>query len=159
MQKRNPYLVLFLIFATMTFYVYYYAYKTTFELNQKVGGDLRPELDLLFILMGCTPYALYIPYRNQKVIDDWYRVRDGNHKPRSTLLAGLCVIPAGLAMFGMVSVFVLVETTGAMWGMWFFFASYLLSLVSWSTAVVIYQKEQNRFADETDATLSLPVFE
>ncbi len=155
MKKRNPLIVILLMFLTFSIYLYIYAYKTTSELKQKTGANLKPGLDIILILIGCSPWLLYIPYRNQKIIDNWYKARSDDHKPKAGLIGLIAASPIILfiGMGMLMGALEIGEDSPAL------LAIYGVTLVIWCSGIFIYQTEQNNFAEETEASVTLSIFE
>lgn len=147
------------MFITFSIYGYFYAYLTTSELKKKTGEALRPDLDLLLILIGCSPYLFYIPYRNQKIIDDWHVKRGTSHKAKALAILSLTLIPFLMVVGVLIASLSVAESEGAMWAMWGSIVLYLGMLISWIVAIFIYQSEQNAFVDIDEASITRSIFE
>lgn len=143
MKKRNPFLVVVFTVFTLGFYLYYYLYQTAKELQKKFDSTINPLLDILLIVIGCSPYILYIFHRNLGIVD--IVMYETQHRSKKIIVLFLALAP--LLLLVPFIVMVATETADSNPRLIFLMVlpMYILPLLS----LAIHQMELNKLIGRT----------
>lgn len=87
MIERNPIVVVILMFVTCGFYSFYWNYVTTKELAAATGRtDLNLTTELLLNVVTCGLFGMYVAYRNQQIVDEWFKSKGIAHDPKAQMV-------------------------------------------------------------------------
>jgi len=96
-EKRDPGIVLVLSLFTCGFYLFYWYFRMYEELEELTGEPVTGTgywLDLLFTVLSCSVYGIYVDYRISQMMHD-FEVQRGLPAPGDT--ATIAVVCDGLA--------------------------------------------------------------
>ncbi len=96
-EKRDPGIVLVLSLFTCGFYLFYWYFRMYEELEELTGEPITTTgywLDLLFTILSCSVYGIWIDYRISQQLHD-FEIEQGLPAPGDT--ATMAVVLDGLA--------------------------------------------------------------
>lgn len=91
-MRRDPAIVLLLSILTCGLYAFYHQYQTTIELVALTGRqDINANTEFILTLVTCGMFGMFVIYRNQQVVDEWFLRVNIAHEPQANTV-GLMMI-------------------------------------------------------------------